>query len=143
MGSLQACQNCDPNESVDYDDLTNHIIETDKRKTYPHKRSSSHHSFIATINDVFIFDRVLAEGGSGKVVLVEHKNSKNQYVAKQIKQTQKRTLSFKHESFILSKLNHPNIVSMHSSYTELNTFHYIILSYCKGGTLCQRVKTIF
>ena len=96
--------------------------------------------FVGPISDVFICQKVLASGGSCKVLLVQHKKSKRQYAAKQMKKSPKRTIEFDRETSMLNHLKHPNIISMHLSYTADNGYYYIVTSYCHGGTLFDRVK---
>ena len=101
---------------------------------------SCNHNLIRNITDIFTPEQVLAEGGTGRVLLARHKKTKRQYAVKQMKRSHDNTSVFMQESSILPYLNHPNIISIDSSYVTANEYYYIATEYCSGGNLLDRVK---
>lgn len=44
------------------------------------------------------------------------------------------------EASLLSKLQHPNIVSYKESFQDSHGVLHIVMGYCEGGDLCTRLK---
>ena len=44
------------------------------------------------------------------------------------------------EASLLSKLQHPNIVSYKESFQDSHGILHIVMGYCEGGDLCTRLK---
>jgi len=87
--------------------------------------------------------RVLGEGSFGVAVLVRPKRSPNTHlVVKEISvrhmRENERREALKEVS-VLRKLNHPNIIKYHSSFSECGKLH-IVLDYADGGDLADQVS---
>uniref|UniRef100_A0AAY5EKU4 Protein kinase domain-containing protein n=1 Tax=Electrophorus electricus TaxID=8005 RepID=A0AAY5EKU4_ELEEL len=79
--------------------------------------------------------KVIGEGSFGRAVLVQTKNSKEKWVMKEIRlpQAQRR------EAALLASMKHPNIVAFKDSFED-NGHLYIVMEYCSGGDLLQRIR---
>lgn len=87
--------------------------------------------------------QVLGSGNFGKVFLAYHNVNKDFRVA--VKTLQKKKIGenlkkLKQEIKILSKLDHPNICKYYETY-ESPKHVYIIMEYCGGGDLFDRITT--
>ncbi|XP_026566232.1 serine/threonine-protein kinase Nek3 isoform X2 [Pseudonaja textilis] len=83
----------------------------------------------------------LGEGSFGRVLLVQHKSTRQKYAMKEIrlpKSVFKIEKSW-NESIILAKMNHPNIV-MYADSFEADGHLHIVMEYCDGGDLLQKIK---
>ncbi|KAJ8280650.1 hypothetical protein GJAV_G00057340 [Gymnothorax javanicus] len=69
------------------------------------------------------------------------KSENTEYVAKEIRlpKTHSRQQSTRTEAVLLSKMNHTNIVAFRDSF-EADGHLYIVMEYCMGGDLLQRIK---
>ncbi|XP_032878159.1 serine/threonine-protein kinase Nek5-like isoform X3 [Amblyraja radiata] len=86
--------------------------------------------------------RQIGKGAFGKAFLVKDKGHSTQVVIKEIKTAKMRQkekeASFK-EVTLLEKMKHPNIVTFVDSFEERQNL-YIVMEYCDGGDLMQRVN---
>ncbi|XP_039209222.1 serine/threonine-protein kinase Nek3 isoform X4 [Crotalus tigris] len=83
----------------------------------------------------------LGEGSFGRVLLVQHKSTRQKYAMKEIRLPKSVSNIEKswNESIILAKLNHPNIV-MYANSFEADGHLHIVMEYCDGGDLLQKIK---
>ena len=79
--------------------------------------------------------------------LVSNKSSQKQYVLKRLNlrsstgnSSQNDIKTAERESQLLSKLKHPNIVTYIDSFLSADGFLNIVMSYCEGGDLYNRLK---
>ncbi|KAG8124342.1 hypothetical protein E2320_019698, partial [Naja naja] len=83
----------------------------------------------------------LGEGSFGRVLLVQHKSTRQKYAMKEIR-LPKSVFNIEkswNESIILAKMNHPNIV-MYADSFEADGHLHIVMEYCDGGDLLQKIK---
>ncbi|RVE58504.1 hypothetical protein OJAV_G00209840 [Oryzias javanicus] len=101
----------------------------------------------AVMNDYEVL-RQIGEGAFGKAFLVRGKKGGGgggrdaQCVIKQInlkKMSAKEKESSKKEVTLLSKMNHPNIVSFIASFLEKGSL-YIVMEFCDGGDLLKKIN---
>ncbi|MBN3289709.1 NEK4 kinase, partial [Polypterus senegalus] len=95
-----------------------------------------------------IYEKVLTigRGASAEVFLMKHGEVKKLFAVKRIqidssKKTRTRDAVLQ-EAEILRKLKHPHIVTCQDHFFDPeNEFIYIVMDYCDGGTLDDRVKS--
>uniref|UniRef100_UPI00358EFBDD serine/threonine-protein kinase Nek1-like n=1 Tax=Myxine glutinosa TaxID=7769 RepID=UPI00358EFBDD len=93
--------------------------------------------------DCFERLRTVGSGSFGRALLVRKRRDGQLYVIKQIDLSQvcgrvrSEALS---EARVLSTLRHPHVVSYHGSFQENETL-CIVMDYCEGGDLFQRINT--
>ncbi|KAJ8047037.1 Serine/threonine-protein kinase Nek4 [Holothuria leucospilota] len=86
---------------------------------------------------------VVGKGSYGEVWLVKQKKDNKQYVIKkmELKNASKREKkAAEQEAKLLSKLRHPNIVSYRDSFNSEDGHLYIVMGYCDGGDVYNRLK---
>ncbi|NP_001085175.1 NIMA-related kinase 3 S homeolog [Xenopus laevis] len=85
--------------------------------------------------------RVVGEGSFGRALLVCHVNSDQKYVMKEIRlpKSSHAVEDSRKEAVLLSKMKHPNIVTFRESF-EGDGHLYIVMEYCQGGDLLQKIK---
>ncbi|XP_039673294.1 serine/threonine-protein kinase Nek5 [Perca fluviatilis] len=88
--------------------------------------------------------RQIGEGAFGKAFLVQDRGAggDRQCVVKQInlrKMSAREKEASKKEVTLLSKMNHPNIVSFITSFHERRSL-YIVMEYCDGGDLMKKIN---
>ncbi|EDV24867.1 uncharacterized protein TRIADDRAFT_25231 [Trichoplax adhaerens] len=84
----------------------------------------------------------IGEGSFGKAVLVRNRTDSKQYVIKEInisKMQKKERDEARKEVEVLSQLKHPNIVTYRESFEERGNL-YIVMDYCDGGDLYQKIN---
>lgn len=91
--------------------------------------------------DSYTVLRVIGEGSFGRALLVQPKDDSGQYVVKEIRlpKTHSGQESSRTEAVLLSRLKHTNIVAFRESF-EADGHLYIVMEYCAGGDLLQRIK---
>ncbi|XP_071846816.1 serine/threonine-protein kinase Nek1-like isoform X3 [Apostichopus japonicus] len=92
--------------------------------------------------DRYIRKKKIGEGSFGTALLVQSKADGKNYVIKEInisKMKRKEKEEAKKEVSVLRKMKHPNIVSYTESFEELGNL-YIVMDYCDGGDLYQRIN---
>ena len=81
---------------------------------------------------------VLGKGSFGKVLLVEHKETKQAYAMKVIKKCNiKKMNQIEHtitERKVLERVSHPFIVKLRYAFKDRECL-YFVLDYCNGGEL--------
>ncbi|XP_076769998.1 serine/threonine-protein kinase Nek5 isoform X2 [Arvicanthis niloticus] len=88
--------------------------------------------------DKFDLIEIIGEGTFGKVYLAKDKSESRHCVIKEISLTKEKEAS-KNEVILLAKIKHPNIVTFFSSFQE-NSRLFIVMEYCDGGDLMQRIR---
>lgn len=89
------------------------------------------------LNHLYVVDKQIGSGRFGVCYLVKSTKFDRYFVCKvnRIEKYCKQLYeSVKQEADILSKLNHPNIVSIYDYFFEENSV-FLILEYCEGGSL--------
>ncbi|XP_070769892.1 NIMA-related kinase 12 [Enoplosus armatus] len=87
----------------------------------------------------------LGRGGAADVFLMRHVEGKSLHAVKRIKvedtRTAKTTRAILQEAEIIRRLQHPHIVRCSDAFVNSDDgFIYIVMSYCDGGTLDDKVK---
>ncbi|XP_068134909.1 serine/threonine-protein kinase Nek1 isoform X2 [Hyperolius riggenbachi] len=84
----------------------------------------------------------IGEGSFGKAILVKSKEDGKQFVIKEIsisKMSNKEREESRREVAVLANMKHPNIVQYKESFEESGCL-YIVMDYCEGGDLYQRIN---
>ncbi|XP_059202574.1 NIMA-related kinase 12 [Centropristis striata] len=86
----------------------------------------------------------LGRGGAADVFLMRHVDLKSLHAVKRIKveetkraKTQRAILQ---EAEIIRRLQHPHVVKCSDAFVNFDGFIYIVMDYCDGGTLDDKVK---
>jgi len=99
---------------------------------------------IGTTVQSYEIDELIDEGGMGSIYLGVHKYLKREAAIKDLNPLLRNKPEiierFRNEAFILSQLQHPNIVSLYD-YVENENGYYIIMEYVKGETLAEYIET--
>ncbi|KFV75328.1 Serine/threonine-protein kinase Nek3, partial [Dryobates pubescens] len=84
---------------------------------------------------------VLGEGSFGRALLVQHRISEQKYAMKEIRlpMSSSDVENSRREAVLLAKMKHPNIVAYQDSF-EADGHLYIVMEYCDGGDLMQKIK---
>ncbi|XP_053179518.1 NIMA-related kinase 12 [Scomber japonicus] len=87
----------------------------------------------------------LGRGGAADVFLMRHKEHGSLHAVKRINVADTRTAKTQravlHEAEIIRKLKHPHIVKCSDAFVNSRDgFIYIVMNYCDGGTLDDKVK---
>lgn len=85
--------------------------------------------------------RVIGEGSFGRALLVQQINEKQNYVMKEIRLPKAETgmRNSRREAVLLSRMKHANIVAFKDSF-EADGHLYIVMEFCSGGDLLQRIR---
>ncbi|KAJ8258580.1 hypothetical protein COCON_G00175920 [Conger conger] len=89
------------------------------------------------------FIRIVGKGSYGEVSLVRHNADRKQYVIKKLNLTtslKRERRAAEQEAQLLSQLRHPNIVTYRESWEGEDRRLYIVMGFCEGGDLYQRLK---
>ncbi|XP_035244354.1 serine/threonine-protein kinase Nek4-like isoform X3 [Anguilla anguilla] len=89
------------------------------------------------------FIRIVGKGSYGEVSLVRHNTDRKQYVIKKLNLTtssRRERRAAEQEAQLLSQLRHPNIVTYRESWEGEDRRLYIVMRFCEGGDLYQRLK---
>lgn len=96
-------------------------------------------------NNIYQFERELGKGGFGTVFLAREDISHRRVAIKQLNdQDAKRQKDIVHEMQMVSRFNHPNIVTYHHHFSE-DGLLFIVMEYCVGGSVrdaitCKKVS---
>lgn len=91
-------------------------------------------------------EKIVGEGSFGKALLCRRKNDNKKCIIKQIslsKMSRKEALQTEQEAKLLSRLNHPNIVTFWESFQETaqgKNYLFIVMEYADGGDLSNLIK---
>ncbi|EPQ14373.1 Serine/threonine-protein kinase Nek3 [Myotis brandtii] len=85
--------------------------------------------------------RVIGEGSFGRALLVQQESSNRMFAMKEIRlpKSFSDTQNSRKEAVLLAKMKHPNIVAFKKSF-EAEGHLYIVMEYCDGGDLMQKIK---
>ncbi|XP_052018146.1 serine/threonine-protein kinase Nek3 isoform X2 [Apodemus sylvaticus] len=85
--------------------------------------------------------RVIGQGSFGRALLVLQESSSQTFAMKEIRllKSFSDTQNSRKEAVLLAKMKHPNIVAFKESF-EAEGHLYIVMEYCDGGDLMQRIK---
>ncbi|XP_057389138.1 serine/threonine-protein kinase Nek3 isoform X3 [Balaenoptera acutorostrata] len=85
--------------------------------------------------------RVIGEGSFGRALLVQQESSHQMFAMKEIRlpKSFSDTQNSRKEAVLLAKMKHPNIVAFKESF-EAEGHLYIVMEYCDGGDLMQKIK---
>ncbi|KAF4025622.1 hypothetical protein G4228_017869 [Cervus hanglu yarkandensis] len=85
--------------------------------------------------------RVIGEGSFGRALLVQQESSNRMFAMKEIRlpKSLSDTRISRKEAVLLAKMKHPNIVAFKESF-EAEGHLYIVMEYCDGGDLMQKIK---
>lgn len=87
-------------------------------------------------------EKQIGEGSFGTVYLVRYKKTSVNYVVKEInisKMTKPEKDEALREARVLSKLQHPNIITYKESFIQHGNLH-IVTDYCEGGDLSSKIR---
>ncbi|CAD8134409.1 unnamed protein product [Paramecium octaurelia] len=96
----------------------------------------------ADIHKLYSFGKVLGIGAFGKVLVAKMRNNNSkQYAIKMIdkRKVRGREAMLANEIYVLQKLDHPNIIKFYEVYQN-ELYFYIIMDYCEGGELVERIQ---
>ncbi|KAF3825862.1 hypothetical protein GH733_006689, partial [Mirounga leonina] len=85
--------------------------------------------------DGYVVLRVIGEGSFGRALLVQQESSNQLFAMKEIRLPK----NSRKEAVLLAKMRHPNIVAFQESF-EAEGHLYIVMEYCDGGDLMQKIK---
>ncbi|XP_034859368.1 serine/threonine-protein kinase Nek3 isoform X4 [Mirounga angustirostris] len=91
--------------------------------------------------DGYVVLRVIGEGSFGRALLVQQESSNQLFAMKEIRlpKSLSGTQNSRKEAVLLAKMRHPNIVAFQESF-EAEGHLYIVMEYCDGGDLMQKIK---
>jgi len=90
----------------------------------------------------YTIEKTVGEGSFGKALLCRRKDNNRRVIVKQInvgKLPAKEAAKTTQEATLLSRLQHPNIVSFIESFRQ-NSNLYIVMEYADGGDLERHIK---
>ncbi|EFB21849.1 hypothetical protein PANDA_006075, partial [Ailuropoda melanoleuca] len=89
----------------------------------------------------YVVLRVIGEGSFGRALLVRQESSNQMFAMKEIRlpKSLSGTQNSRKEAVLLAKMKHPNIVAFQESF-EAEGHLYIVMEYCDGGDLMQKIK---
>ena len=86
-------------------------------------------------NSVYRFERDLGKGAFGTVFLAREDVSRRQVAIKQLNsQDADRQRVIIHEMQMVSRFNHPNIITYHHHFSD-NGLLFLVMEYCAGGSV--------
>ncbi|CBZ29410.1 putative protein kinase [Leishmania mexicana MHOM/GT/2001/U1103] len=86
--------------------------------------------------------KVLGKGSFGSAILIKRKTDGLLFVVKEVgmsRMSRKERDEARHECTVLQQLQHPNIVRYVEQFENNNNL-YIVMEYCDGGDLAEKVK---
>ncbi len=91
-------------------------------------------------NGIYQFERELGKGGFGTVFLAREDVSHRLVAIKQLNsQDATRQKAIVHEMQMVSRFNHPNIVTYHHHFLE-NGLLFLVMEYCSGGSMRNAIE---
>nr|XP_048312267.1 serine/threonine-protein kinase Nek3 isoform X8 [Myodes glareolus] len=84
---------------------------------------------------------VIGQGSFGRALLVRQESSNQKFAMKEVRlpKSFSDTQKSRKEAVLLAKMKHPNIVAFQESF-EAEGHLYIVMEYCDGGDLMQKIK---
>jgi non-specific serine/threonine protein kinase/NIMA (never in mitosis gene a)-related kinase len=93
--------------------------------------------------EVYEIVKPIGGGSFGQVYLARHKREEKMYVIKKIKtrdMSQKDRENTENEVKLLRELRHTNIVAYKDSYMDRDQYLNIVMIYCEGGDMFNKIK---
>ncbi|XP_068441563.1 serine/threonine-protein kinase Nek3 [Clinocottus analis] len=89
----------------------------------------------------YSLQKIIGEGSFGRALLVRCKSSQDKYVIKEVQlpKNHSKLENSRREAILLSRMRHPNIVAFREAF-EADDFLCIVMEYCSGGDLLQRIR---
>jgi serine/threonine protein kinase len=94
--------------------------------------------------DIYEFVKNIGNGMYGQVYLTQHKLEKKQYAVKRINFqdiNQRDRENLENEVRLLQELRHPNIVSYKDSFCDNENYFNIVMIYCDGGDVYNKIRS--
>ncbi|RXN25464.1 serine threonine- kinase Nek3 [Labeo rohita] len=94
-----------------------------------------------TIMDQYSLVKVIGKGSFGRALLVQPISEEQNYVMKEIRlpKIDSGIRNSRREAVLLSRMKHPNIVAFRDSFED-DGHLYIVMEFCSGGDLFQRIQ---
>ncbi len=93
------------------------------------------------LNKIYSVGKTLGAGGFGTVFLAEEEISERRVAIKKLNNTDARQQdNIIHEIQVVSKFNHPNIVTYYHHFTQ-DGLLYLVMEFCSGGSLREILRT--
>ncbi|MCJ8740207.1 hypothetical protein PDJAM_G00056160 [Pangasius djambal] len=91
--------------------------------------------------DQYTVLKVIGEGAFGRALLVQPKTDKVKWVMKEIRlpKAEGGMQRARREAVLLARMKHPNIVAFRESFED-DSHLYIVMEFCSGGDLLQRMQ---
>ncbi|XP_039601785.1 serine/threonine-protein kinase Nek3 [Polypterus senegalus] len=91
--------------------------------------------------DTYTILNVIGEGSFGRALLVQCRNESDKYVLKEIRlpKADDKMHILRKEAILLARMKHQNIVAFRDSFED-DGHLYIVMEYCAGGDLLQKLK---
>src|SRR4051812_15558835 len=97
----------------------------------------------SVIADTYTIEALIGKGGMGSVFQASHKRLPGKQVAIKLLHAELQDVEviarFKREAEIASRLNHPNIVTVHDFNVTSDGTPYLVLELLQGESLAQRL----
>jgi len=141
-------------EKIYPEEITNLTVSYESLNKVFDKINYTTGSFRKDIRKIYKFVKVLGKGSFGSTRLAykkEDKDNNNEnnnnkinkfYAIKSISKknlTEEKLKEMYNEVEITSKIHHPNVIILNETYHDNEYFH-IVMEYCQGGDLFQKVK---
>src|ERR1017187_1630847 len=93
-----------------------------------------------TFNNIYQVDQELGQGAFGTVFLAREDVSHRLVAIKQLNSQDATTqAAIVHEVRMVSRVNHPNVVTYHHNFSE-NGLLFLVMEYCPGGSLRDVIR---
>lgn len=127
--------------SVDAEDNLNPFADSSSQTT--DERNTDRFQPGDIIDNIYVVERKLGQGGMGQVYLARHRNLNSLYAVKVLDCNHDEALwqRFTNEARLIARLNHPNIVKVHNMGVHQETMPYYAMDYIEGRTLADLLKT--
>ncbi|KAI2656016.1 Serine/threonine-protein kinase Nek3 [Labeo rohita] len=91
--------------------------------------------------DQYSLVKVIGKGSFGRALLVQPISEEQNYVMKEIRlpKIDSGIRNSRREAVLLSRMKHPNIVAFRDSFED-DGHLYIVMEFCSGGDLFQRIQ---
>ncbi|TPX64962.1 hypothetical protein SpCBS45565_g05493 [Spizellomyces sp. 'palustris'] len=114
-------------------------MSDDAKADIPHHRTADTNALEAA----YSIGIKLGQGSFGTVRLVQHKETSTTYACKILRKRRGAPTAYEQiqrEVAIMKRVRHPHIIQLKEVYETPKKF-FLIMEYCKGGELVQRIKS--
>ena len=134
---LISCPRCATSAAAPESSSVTLLSRTDEVSTIPMVELALPHDFLAKYEK----DRVIGAGACGTVYLARERRTSLPVAVKFLtdRHNPMRRARFQREIALLSKLDHPNVLSVLAS-GDVDGYPYLVMEYLNGGTLAGRIK---